>query len=137
MALRFEPVTEDKVWGKVQHIFASPHAGVSCLIVKAGYQCSIHYHEKRGNLFTVLEGEIVVETFECTPRIPFDLANVVRFKRIKLTPGRSYSVDPLIWHRFKVIQSGRVVEVYWNALGDVDQKDIVRFDQGGPIQGAS
>lgn len=125
MTNHFEPFTEEKVWGSVQHIFGSPHAGVSCLVVKKGFRCSLHRHIHRGNLFNVLEGCIVVEEFGSAPE-PTN-------KPIKygvLSSGSVYSVSTLVWHRFRVVQSGRMVEVYWNDRGPVSQTDIIRVDQG-------
>ena len=122
MENKFEPTTEQKVWGTVQHIFGNEHAGVSCLVVKLGYRCSIHYHEHRGNLFTVLEGRIVVELFDSGGMIVDSAV---------LGPGNTLAVPALVTHRFRVLQSGRVVEVYWADRGPVRQDDIVRQDEGG------
>ncbi len=122
------PQWEEKNWGRVMHVFSSPHAAVSCLEVTAGQQCSRHMHRERINQFMVLEGSIVVEWWDVEWREPLLIG-----KHIKaLTPGKTCCVLDNVWHRFRVIESGRVVEVYWSAPnGKVAVEDIRRFDVGG------
>lgn len=49
-----------------------------------------------------------------------------------VNPGESLIVKPGVWHRFYVIKSGKVVEVYWTTDGaECDANDIVRLDTGG------
>ena len=57
----FTPLYEEKVWGSVLHLFASPHAAVSLLNVNAGTQCSRHKHKDRANQFAVQTGCLVIE----------------------------------------------------------------------------
>ncbi len=123
--MTFQPFTEKKCWGEVTHIFASPHAAVSCLRVDAGQRCSCHLHFERANQFTVLEGSIVVEWWE---------GGFYGRKRIKmLTPSEVFAVPSFVPHRFRVIESGKVVEVYWaDRGGEVRMNDIHRKDVGGP-----
>ena len=114
-----------KCWGRVQHIFASPHAAVSCLEVTAGWRCSCHRHKHRANMFAVQEGRIVVEDW----RDGFLGRKHVRL----LGPGDVCSVPSGVWHRFRVLVSGRVIEVYWADGGEeVSADDIERRDEGGP-----
>ncbi len=124
----FTPYVEDKIWGSVQHIFGSPYAGVSCLTIKKGYRCSTHYHEYRGNLFNVLEGVLVVETFNEEPCVEGTSVSLATSK--VLHPGDTLTVPAGDWHRFRTLTNGRVVEVYWDDRGPVDQDDIVRLDEG-------
>jgi hypothetical protein len=53
-------------------------------------------------------------------------------KRTRLNPGDVHDVNAGIVHKFEVIESGIVVEVYWPAVG-VSFKDIKRLDVGGSI----
>ena len=118
-----KPQLEYKVWGSVLHIFASPHAAVSCLTVEAGYCCSKHYHRQRVNQFAVQEGLICVETWK--------ELNGERTTKMIL-PGEVYIVPSGMWHRFRVLESGKVVEVYWPDRGGIVKlDDIVRADVGG------
>jgi len=112
---------EQKVWGWVTHIFSSDQAAVSCLEVKAGYRCSKHFHQERANLFAVQEGVVCVEMWEGSKRT----LNVLR-------AGDVFTVPSMQWHRFRVMESGRLVEVYWPDMGGgVRMEDIVREDEGG------
>lgn len=116
---------EEKIWGSVSHVFNSPHAATSILTVEAGFRCSCHYHEERANQFCVLSGKLVVEDWEDR-----------RFHSSKLyllEPGNIYNVPSTFWHRFRVLESGFVVEVYWPDRGGVCRADdIIRDDMGGP-----
>lgn len=120
----FEPYEERKIWGSVLHVFSSDHASVSCLQVEADYRCSCHHHQYRANQFVLLDGCICIEQWNQGLALP---------SRIKiLQPGNTHIVPSLIWHRFRVIASGRLIEVYWaDAGGTVSMDDIVRNDEGG------
>lgn len=118
---------EDKVWGKVFHIFDEITA-VSLLEVKSGFCCSIHKHEHRWNHFFVISGVLKVNFFRKSGDSfePW-------YNRILLT-GESIKVSPGTIHQFEVLGSGRIVEAYWTTDGtEVNLDDIVRYSQGGPI----
>ena len=114
---------EKKCWGEVWHLFVSEHAAVSYLKLNKGFRCSQHHHEERANQFVVISGRIVVEEFShgTTPT------------EVRLGSDHSYIVPSGIKHRFRVLESGQVVEIYWPDVhgGKVRQDDIVRFDEGG------
>ena len=115
---------EQKIWGVVQHIFASPHCAVSILETKKGAYCSRHKHLARVNRFVVCTGSIdVVEYAE-------DQSEAVRKT---LGPGEIADVAAGTFHRFEVNESGLVVEVYWPAskFDEVQLTDIHRLDVGG------
>lgn len=118
---------ESKVWGFVDHLFNDAHAAVSLLQTVRWTCCSIHKHEERFNSFTVLEGRLVVELFgsEDGPKPDPD-------QRIELTVDNpTLIVEPGVWHRFVVVEGGRVVEVYWpRANGAVRSDDIQRWTTG-------
>jgi len=120
------PFYEEKVWGSVWHVFSSPYASFSYLEVQAHRRCSVHKHRERANQFFVLEGSLMIETFDFT-----DLDSPAN--QHVLTAGQVYTVGSEVWHRFKVLQAGRVVEVYFpdreNAICRLD--DIQRYDEGG------
>lgn len=124
--MQTKSIVEDKVWGKVTHIFQSSQAAVSCLDIVENFQCSCHKHAERVNQFFVLEGSVIIEEWENGLDNPFS-------SRI-LTPGSSHFVPSQVWHRFKVIESGKMVEVYWPDRGGlVSFDDIERLDEGGEI----
>jgi mannose-6-phosphate isomerase-like protein (cupin superfamily) len=122
--MKFLPVSEEKVWGKAMHLFANDHAAVSLLEVKAGYHCSRHYHTYRANQFSVVSGRVVIEWTD---------KDGIQDNSIELGAGESFTVPSLVTHRFRVLESGVVIEVYWldGPAGSVRLDDITRFDKGG------
>lgn len=124
MFTSFDPIYEKKVWGNVLHIFNSPTAAVSLLNVDAGFCCSIHKHDFRDNLFAVQTGCVVVQAW------PGGLEGRSHF--VELTPGSVYIVQAPIIHRFRVLQSGIMTEVY-SPSGNtpISRDDIIRYTEGG------
>lgn len=123
------PYQEKKVWGQVSHIFASPHAAVSILDVEAGFCCSTHKHIYRLNMFVVMSGEVAIKWKG--GESPLER----KWNSIVLSSGDDFTVQIGIWHRFEVLASGKIVEVYWPGKeGDVvSLDDIIRADVGGPV----
>lgn len=133
---------ERKIWGYVSHIFQSDHLGLSLLRVIEGFQCSQHWHNDRDNTFIVLSGKIVVEERQMAWDRS-DLSSLVLgpVRRIVLCPGEIHTVPVGNLHRFQVINTGVVVEVYRPTPTKTDAvvmaNDIVRLDVGGPINAGS
>ena len=113
---------ETKVWGAARHAFESAFCAVSVLYTEAGGYCSRHLHRDRVNRFLVVSGAIDVVRYEPGGR--------VESSRERLHAGDVADVPAGELHRFEVIESGIVVEVYWPAA-TVRQDDIVRVDTGG------
>jgi mannose-6-phosphate isomerase-like protein (cupin superfamily) len=114
---------EEKAWGRVMHVFAKWHSAVSYLEVAEKTRSSWHRHHCRANHFVCLSGEIVVEIEEQ------ELVS-----RIVLVTGDSYTVPAMVWHRFRVLSSGSLIELYWCdgfQGGTVNESDIERRDEGG------
>ena len=115
---------EQKVWGEAWHVFQSDHAAMSYLKLKKGFRCSRHYHRHRINMFAVVSGEVLIEEW-------WD--GVAKAETV-LRAGESHTVQVGVEHRFRVVQDGQMIEVYWprydNDVVQID--DIVRFDEGGP-----
>ncbi len=129
MTKKFKPEWEEKCWGSVQHIFVgaegpAPAAALSKLQIDAGWRCSRHLHEHRYNLFSVTLGIVVIEEW--------GLMSLVKTTTV-LRPGDVLVVPPMTVHRFRVVQPGSLVELYWsdNSWQDCTMNDIVRFDMGG------
>jgi len=113
---------EPKNWGRVQHIFANPHACVSVLEVIPGQCCSIHMHEHRANQFCVQEGRLVIEEWRRGLKKESTMTVMV--------PGDVKHVPSGIFHRFITLDEGKLVEVYWQDGGEVKADDIIRTDVG-------
>lgn len=115
---------ETKAWGSVQHVLLTDACSISHLQVVAGTRCSIHHHAQRSNLFVMIEGKLLVEEFDPTGKLS---------RVVPLDVGESHWVPSGIVHRFRVHESGRVVEVYWpDRGGKCELSDIHRQDEGGP-----
>jgi len=117
---------EEKVWGRVVHIFQSASAAVSFLEVNKGFQCSRHYHNFRANQFSVISGHICIEVW----------VGEKDYRSINLHSGETYVVPSGRVHRFNVIESGSMIEVYWPDKENnyVSISDIERIDTGGLIE---
>lgn len=120
---------EEKCWGHVEHMFESEDVAVSRLRVKEGWRCSCHRHKERANIFTVQDGALIIEEWREKPKIAEHMS---LGKLTLLRPGMELSVPTGIWHRFRVLESGNVVEFYWtDNHGIVSIHDIERIDEGG------
>jgi hypothetical protein len=72
-------------------------------------------------MFAVQEGIVVVEFWEGDNKV----FNVLGRNDVLVVPS-------MIWHRFRVLRTGRMVEVYWaDQGGEVNKDDIIREDVGG------
>jgi mannose-6-phosphate isomerase-like protein (cupin superfamily) len=79
----------------------------------------------RVNQFTVISGIVQIQEWYQSGE----------FHVKTLLPGDTHCVGVGVLHRFRVLESGTMVEVYWPVDVDdavVRQDDIVRFDEGGP-----
>lgn len=124
------PFWEDKCWGTVLHCFHNEQASVSYLEVNAGYRCSLHYHKERANTFIVISGSILVEQ----SHIDKDAQEGGVTHKV-LHRSDSLTVPSGVPHRFTVLDSGKLIEVYFpDRGGRVMLDDIVRFDVGGPVR---
>jgi quercetin dioxygenase-like cupin family protein len=116
---------EKKAWGFAKHIFSSPNCAVSILNVETGGYSSRHKHLDRVNRFVVSTG--VIDVVEYTE----DGKDETSRKTLKA--GDLTDVQAGVVHRFEVVESGIVVEVYWPAtkFAEVMLTDIHRLDEGG------
>jgi len=121
-----KPTWEPKCWGRVWHRFNDRHLNESLLEINKGWQCSIHWHENRWNCFVSIDATIGIEDFGESTKPPQII------KTTMVHPGESLIVRPKTWHRFFVIDSGRLVEIYWTTNGaECNIHDIIRHDIGG------
>lgn len=116
------PEWEPKVWGKTRHLFCTPHAAMSHLIVEKGSWCSKHTHRERANVFWCLSALVEIEEWELNGDILVTL----------LEPGDVYEVPSGVPHRFRVLEDGEMIEVYYADRGGiVSIDDIDREELGG------
>jgi len=113
----------DKVWGETAEVFYAPHCAVHYLRIEAGEHgtfCSRHYHKHRANRFVVISGEIDVVIYR------------EREERHRIKPGEAFDVPSQVVHRFEVVKSGVMIEIYWPDSGFiVIRDDIERLEEGG------
>lgn len=115
-------VWEKKVWGRVWHLFNSDQSAVSFLQLIQGTCCSRHSHEERANLFAIVSGQIAIQSW-----------NNGCLSEVILHSGQTHTISSGIVHRFRVLESSEIVEVYWSDVpgGKVRIDDIKRLDKGG------
>lgn len=112
---------ERKCWGDTRRIGLGSSWDVHYLNLIAGGYCSRHRHLHKANLFYVATGRIAVEFFNPDESVPY--------KTVEVGPEQTLSVPALVWHRFRVLESGIAVEIYWPGSWNPD--DIDRAEQGG------
>ena len=118
---------EEKVWGRVRHIFEGP-VQVSLLSVNAGGYSSIHRHACRFNHFFVVSGMIRVRLYSGGNHDHVT-------QTWKLYAGDSCTVRPGVLHKFECVESGQVVESYWTDDGSpAEIADIERLTEGGMME---
>lgn len=127
----FKPFWEKKAWGRVHHFFSNGNCSCSYLEVMQGTCCSKHFHRNRNNLFCVVSGAIVIEQWDWISRTRLGSLGDLKL----LTSGDIFTVPAYRIHRFRVIETGMVIEAYTprtDYITSVELDDIVRFDEGGP-----
>lgn len=79
------PEIHRKLWGRELWIANSRLYCAKRLIINAGWQCSLHYHEIKDEIFTLVRGDVIIELGDQT---------------IRLGVGDSVHVKPFVRHRF-------------------------------------
>lgn len=117
---------EQKVWGRTRRLFRTPQMSTHELILETpGSFCSIHYHQYRENLFSILAGSVNVVVRE-------DGKDILHH----LIEGMTLSVPARVLHQFQVINSALLLEAYVPESGfsyDIDDCDIFRQHSGGSV----
>ena len=63
-------LTEPKIWGSCAHCYFSSSLQVDLLLIAAGGYSSIHFHERKHNLFLLIAGKMEVEEFSVAEWCP-------------------------------------------------------------------
>jgi D-lyxose ketol-isomerase len=89
------------------------------LFINAGHRLSLQYHEKKEETILVKSGVLYLETFgEAKDLLRKDSKDLRRL--IKLNPGETFHIKPLVTHRFIANESNvELIEVSTNYLEDV------------------
>lgn len=118
-------MVEQKCWGTTEEVIWSPVMSVHRCEVNRGGYCSWHHHRHRVNLFICETADIVVQY----TLVPGDQPVIHH-----IPPGHTYQILPTMDHRFIVLGSGLLWEVYWPLPGrPFERDDIVRYDTGSVL----
>lgn len=83
-----------KVWGYELWIANKEYCG-KLLVLKRGFQCSLHYHQKKDETFYLVRGKILIE---------------LNGKKWLMKPGDSCHIAPKDLHRFTGLTSAELIE---------------------------
>ena len=116
----------EKVWGTEVILTNRPEYCSKIMLLKKGYQCSLHRHIRKTETFFILQGRIGVES--CIPTENYQ----VELLSIELAPGDPFHVWPGMWHRFW--QVGDEPAVMLEVSSTHSDEDVERLEPSGPIQ---
>jgi quercetin dioxygenase-like cupin family protein len=133
---RRPPGAEDKPWGwnlplgvdldyangsKLRAIVRRVLAGI-----RAGGYSSIHRHDWQSNAFHLLEGRLLVTTYDAPLGLP------VLEETYELRSGDAVTIPPRRLHKFLALTDCRLVEVYVAVAGhEAKSDDIIRVTDNG------
>ena len=113
---------QGKVWGQTIELLNTPLIEVHHILINEGFQCSMHKHEFKWNMFYVISGTLAIEV----QKNDYDLLDVT-----PLNAGEWCSVKPNEFHRFRSITDVEALEIYYL---EPLTKDIVRQNVGGIVE---
>lgn len=116
--------TVNKVWGHEATIVNNELYCAKFLVIRKGYQTSIHYHKVKDETFYVMEGLVEVMIGN---QVDPDLSIV---DSILLTPGNIFRVKPGTQHRIKAVEEDiKILEISTHH----EDSDSIRLGSGGKI----
>jgi len=83
-----------KAWGHEEWIWNEDYCG-KLLVLKEGYQCSMHYHKVKDEVFYVIRGRVLMEKGN---------------EKAILEPGDAVHISPGELHRFTGLTSAQIIE---------------------------
>jgi len=110
---------EPKIWGERWMVREDSTHTTNILTLKAGYRCSWHRHTCKYNLFAVISGVVEIDAERNGCRTTTELYE-----------GQALTVEPGVWHEFRVIEDGLMLEEMYV---EYDDTDIDRMKIGGPM----
>ena len=108
----------NKIWGERRRLLLTKQTEIDLLYLKANTFCSTHTHIAKLNKFTVIKGEVVIET---------------SLGKTTLKKNESWTVIAPLEHRFVAIKDSIMIEMAYVKKGIIDKNDIVRKSLGGRI----
>lgn len=110
-----KPKRVEKLWGHEEWIYNDEYC-MKTLVLKPGFQSSLHYHPVKHETFLVVQGECEIEVDDKTER---------------MTPGQGHIIPPGTKHRFKAINGPCIVV---EASTHHDDEDVVRIEESKEIK---
>ena len=104
-----------KVWGERWLLRQDATHAVSYLKLKKDTRCSWHFHAQKFNLFVALHGKVGIKT---------------EHGEIVLTEGQEFTVQPGLWHEFRVYENSEMIEEMFVSY---DESDITRKELGSVL----
>lgn len=106
----------EKVWGYEEWLVNNDTYCAKHLVLKRGYQCSLHYHKIKDETFYILEGEVILElTRPSKIEAKTDEPVKIEYEPIRqliLKKGSQIRIHPLDVHRFKAnTEFAKILEV--------------------------
>jgi mannose-1-phosphate guanylyltransferase len=109
------PEVHRKVWGRELWIANSDLYCAKRLVIDAGWQCSLHYHKIKDEIFTVTKGAVTIS---------------LGGERLHLRVGDSVHVRPWVKHRFAAEVDSELFEVSTRH----SDEDVYRIEPSGRMQ---
>ena len=100
MDTRKFPIT-NKLWGHEVELVNNESYCAKFLVLKPGYQCSLHCHKVKKETFIVYEGVVELEVL--------DLEGYKSVNRLE--EGDSYTLEPQYYHRFSTPAGATILEI--------------------------
>ncbi len=103
--------SETRPWGTFKRFTHNEFSTVKIISINPNQELSLQYHDKRQEFWRVLSGNPIITVGE---------------KSGPAAPGDEFFVDVKTPHRMKAQE--KPVDILEIALGDFDEKDIVRLE---------
>jgi len=104
-----------KIWGERYLLRKDSTHAISYLKLKKKTRCSWHKHEQKFNLFFVIKGKVGIKT---------------EYGEIVLTDGQELTVEPGLFHEFRVYEDSLMLE---EMFVKYDESDIQRKNLGSKL----
>ncbi|VVB52263.1 Uncharacterised protein [uncultured archaeon] len=114
-----------KEWGCENWLVNEPEYCAKELFVKAGKQCSLHYHPIKKETFRVYTGDVWLQYFPITVEDPLGVIGVI----VQTVHGEQYHILPGVRHRFGATSDAVILEVSTHH----DDADVVRLEPSGDL----
>ena len=109
-----------KVWGEEWWLTNTDSYCAKLLFLKAGFRCSLHYHDQKKEDFLVLSGALTLEQRDVRG-IPFNDFLMIGDKR---------TIEPKTPHRFSSQEDAVILEISTQHR----ESDVTRIAESGPIE---